>query len=134
VDYALLRIDTLTGAGTFQAFIALEGVRSIAAGRLVTGVDPSGVSQLPLRFALEQNYPNPFNPTTLIRYELPRMSDVNLAVYDMLGREVALLVNERKGPGRYSVEFQASVSATGVYFCRLTAGAFTQTRKMLVVR
>lgn len=85
-------------------------------------------------FALEQNYPNPFNPTTLIRYQLPEGSSVQLIVFDMLGREVTTLVNERKEAGVYDVKFDASGLASGLYFYRLKAGAFVQTRKLLLIR
>jgi CubicO group peptidase (beta-lactamase class C family) len=71
---------------------------------------------------LYQNYPNPFNPTTIIRYQLTAPGTVRLAVYDLLGREAALLVNEAKAPGRYEVRFDAAGLASGVYLCRLTAG------------
>jgi hypothetical protein len=80
------------------------------------------------------NYPNPFNPTTIFTYQLPAASQVNLAIYDLLGRELAVLVNERKGPGRHDVTFDASALTSGVYLYRVTAGAFSQSRKMIVVR
>jgi len=94
---------------------------------------------LPERVRLMQNYPNPFNPSTTIRYEVPgtergEASEVRLAVFDLLGREVALLVNERKAPGRYSLQFDGSGLAGGVYFYRLTAGTSAQTRRMLLLR
>jgi hypothetical protein len=88
----------------------------------------------PSTFVLLQNYPNPFNPTTVIRYQLSAVSDVRLVVYDMLGREVAVLVNERKAPGSYSAHLNASGFASGVYLYRLTAGTFSETRKMALVR
>jgi hypothetical protein len=88
----------------------------------------------PLQYALSQNYPNPFNPATLISYQLPVARNVRLVVYDLLGREVAILVNERKAPGNYEVRFDAGGLASGVYLCRLTAGSFVQTQKMILVR
>jgi len=106
-----------------------------------TGVDPGTVSVellrgdgTPSHFALEQNYPNPFNPNTTILYELPKVSQVTLSVYDLLGREVAVLVNEMKLPGNYEVRFDASGLVSGVYLYRLNAGSFVQTRKMVVVK
>jgi hypothetical protein len=81
-----------------------------------------------------QNYPNPFNPTTVVRYQLPTASDVRVFVYDVLGHQVAVLVNERKAPGSYEVGFQAGELASGVYLCRLSAGSFVETRKMLLLR
>jgi hypothetical protein len=95
---------------------------------------------LPDDLELHQNYPNPFNPTTVLKYSLPAVSDVKLAVYDLLGREVAVLVDDRKAPGIHEVTFdarrpggQATGLASGVYLYRLTAGNSTTTRKMLLV-
>ncbi len=76
---------------------------------------------LPLTYSLGQNYPNPFNPTTTIRYELPMRSHVTLTVYDMLGREVGLLVNGDIGPGLHNVQFEGANLASGVYFYRIVA-------------
>ncbi|HTY37772.1 MAG TPA: YCF48-related protein, partial [Bacteroidota bacterium] len=95
----------------------------------------------PEEFRLEQNYPNPFNPTTSIRYTVEGVrsqgsgvSDVRLVVYDMLGREVAVLVNEREGPGNYEVSFDGRKLSSGVYLYRLTAGSSTAVRKMVLVK
>jgi len=79
-------------------------------------------------------YPNPFNPSTTIRYEVPESGEVRLSVHDMLGREVSLLVNERVEAGTYEVKFDGSGYASGVYFCRLTAGSLAQIRKLLLLR
>ncbi len=89
---------------------------------------------VPKQFALEQNYPNPFNPTTMIRYELPLASAVSLKVYDVLGREVATLVNERQEAGAYSIPFNATALSSGIYFYRLQAGNFVATKKMMLVK
>jgi hypothetical protein len=83
---------------------------------------------------LNQNYPNPFNPSTTIKYELPKASDVRLAVYDLLGREVSVLVNERRDAGVHEVKFDGDGISNGVYFYRLTAGNFVQTRKLLLLK
>jgi hypothetical protein len=80
------------------------------------------------------NYPNPFNGTTVVSSQLPVASWMKLAVYDILGREVAVLVNERMNPGWHAVRFDAAGLPTGIYFCRLTAGNFVQTRKMLLTK
>ncbi len=85
-------------------------------------------------YTLEQNYPNPFNPTTTISYALPNASHVTLKVYDMLGRVVATLVNQDQEQGRYTTTFDASRLASGVYISRLTAGNFTKTMKMLMIK
>jgi predicted outer membrane repeat protein len=97
-------------------------------------VDVASRVSVPLSYMLIQNYPNPFNPTTVVGYQLPVAGSVTLAVYDMLGREVAMLVNERKGPGSYTVEFHAAGLASGVYICRMNAGGFTESRRMLLLR
>lgn len=91
---------------------------------------------LPRTFQLHQNYPNPFNPSTTIVYELPTASPVTLKVFDTLGREVTTLIQERQDAGRYEVSFSSAALslASGVYFYRLEAGAFSQTRKMLLIK
>jgi len=99
----------------------------------VTGVTEQTLLA-PTQFHLSQNYPNPFNPGTTIKYELPRSSVVKLSVFDMLGREVAVLVNERKNAGLHEVRFNASGLATGAYFYRLQADGFVQSKKLLVLK
>ncbi len=89
---------------------------------------------LPRSFALTQNYPNPFNPTTAISYQLSAVSFVTLKVYDILGREVATLVNERQNPGSYTVKFDGSKMPSGVYFYRLNAGIHSATMKMMSIK
>lgn len=85
-------------------------------------------------YALLASYPNPFNPTTTIRYAIAQAQTVNLAVFDDLGRVVATLVNEKKGAGEYSVQFDARSLASGPYFCRLRAGRNVLTNKLLLLR
>ena len=99
-----------------------------------TGIVDHKTGNLPGQFALEQNYPNPFNPTTVVRYQLPLASNVRLTVYDLLGREVSTLVNEREGPGSYEVKFDGAGLSSGVYFYRLTADNLVQTRKLMLLR
>jgi hypothetical protein len=89
---------------------------------------------MPTAYVLHQNYPNPFNPRTVVSCQLPVASDVRLVVCDILGREVAVLLNERKAPGRYTAEFDASGLASGIYFYHLTAGKFEETRKMVLLK
>jgi hypothetical protein len=97
------------------------------------GVDPSDRA-IPGSYSLDQNYPNPFNPSTVVSYQLPVAGQVKLVVYDLLGREVAVLVNEQKAPGRYDVQFNASGLSSGTYFYRLTAGQYAQSRKMVILK
>jgi hypothetical protein len=89
-------------------------------------------SSLPSDFRLFQNYPNPFNPTTSIRYSVLSSTYVNLTVYNVLGQEIQTLVNEEKYPGMYEVVFDASHLSSGIYFYRLTAGQYTETKKMIL--
>ncbi len=89
---------------------------------------------LPTEYRLDQNYPNPFNPTTVIRYEIPYSATVRLTVYNLLGQEIAVLVSERQTPGIYEADFQASNLPSGTYLYRLTAGQYTLTKKMLLLK
>lgn len=89
---------------------------------------------LPYEFRLEQNYPNPFNPSTAISYQLPAISSVTLEVFDILGRNVATLVNERLNPGKYTVRWNAEGLPSGVYSYQLKAGTFAQTRQMILTK
>jgi hypothetical protein len=92
------------------------------------------LSQISVAFELEQNYPNPFNPGTTIKYKLPQASLVNLKVYNVLGQEVATLVDESQPAGIHAVQFDGSGLSSGVYFYRLSAGDFVQTRKLMLLR
>jgi hypothetical protein len=85
-------------------------------------------------FALSQNYPNPFNPTTKIRYSIPNQGFVTLKVFDVLGREIATLVNKEQPVGNYEVEFDASSLTSGIYFYRIQAGEFVETKKMVLMK
>jgi 5'-nucleotidase len=88
----------------------------------------------PVEFTLEQNYPNPFNPTTTINYSIPEAGNVELKVYDVLGNEVANLVNQEMAPGNYTANFDASSLASGIYIYRLRTGSLMQTRKMILMK
>ena len=89
---------------------------------------------VPIKYALEQNFPNPFNPTTTIKFSIPKEVQVNLVIYDILGEKVKELKNEVMKPGYYEVNFDAISLASGVYFYRLKAGDFVQTKKMLLMK
>jgi glucuronoarabinoxylan endo-1,4-beta-xylanase len=97
-------------------------------------VDNSQKDVYPDQFILTGNYPNPFNPTTTIIYQLPKVSDVKIKVFDMLGREVANLLNVKQKAGMYSVRFDATIFPSGVYLCRLTAGNYSETIKMILTK
>ena len=88
----------------------------------------------PTKFELSQNYPNPFNPATTIKYSVPAASFVTIKVYDILGREVASLVNEQKAAGSYNVQFNGNDLSSGVYLYRMQAGSFVQTKKLVLMK
>ena len=99
---------------------------------IVTGIESEEI--LPAEYALFQNFPNPFNPETRIQYQVSSISQVVLKVYDVIGKEVAVLVNEEQPGGRYEVEFDGSRLASGVYFYKLQAGDYVSTKKMILLR
>ena len=101
---------------------------------IVVVADAEENNQEPVSFRLYQNYPNPFNPTTVIKYQVPHSGLVSLKVFDVLGREVATLVDEEKEAGDYLVDFNAGMLPSGVYFYRLTTANSSATNKMLLVR
>ncbi|MDX1640793.1 MAG: T9SS type A sorting domain-containing protein [Balneolaceae bacterium] len=128
--------------------LAENGVIAVDTHRMSSGAKPrfelliasAGVDgfielgAVPEEFTLSQNYPNPFNPTTVIRYQLPVSSEVRLEVYDMLGRNVATLVNEQVAAGRHTVNFDAGNLSSGIYLYRLVAGSTVMTKKLTVVK
>lgn len=89
---------------------------------------------LPNEFSLSQNYPNPFNPSTIINYTIPQNSFVSLKIYNVLGNEVTILIDEEKSIGNYSIEFNGSNLSSGIYFYRFTAGSFVETKQMLILK
>jgi hypothetical protein len=103
---------------------------------LIGGVNGVGTRDagIPRRTQLDVNYPNPFNPSTVVSCQLSVASNVKLGIYDLLGREVAVLLNERKEPGRYSFRWNAEGNASGVYLCRMLAGGITRSIRMLYLR
>jgi hypothetical protein len=107
---------------------------SIFVKNQATNVEDEGSLITPDEYNLAQNYPNPFNPTTTITFTLPKQDLVVLKVYNILGQEVATLINEVRNAGRYSKIFDASQLPSGVYIYKLTAGSFTESRKMILLR
>jgi hypothetical protein len=99
----------------------------------ITGIENTG-SELPVQFTLEQNYPNPFNQSTSIQYVIGSRQFVQLKVYDVLGNEIATLVNEEKSVGSYEINFNARSLSSGIYFYNLQAGSFVEIRKMILIK
>ncbi|HEY3295006.1 MAG TPA: C25 family cysteine peptidase [bacterium] len=129
---------TLTFANVFPA--SVDTMRPGRAIRITTqapdnfnAADPV-VKPLPKQFALHEAYPNPFNPTTELQFDLPRAGNATLRVYDMLGRDVATLVDGHRAAGTYTVSFNATNLPSGLYFARLTAGSNTQVRKLMLIK
>ena len=100
----------------------------------ISGENIQQIVQIPKEFKLDQNYPNPFNPTTRIDYSLPFDSKVSLQIFDVLGREVITLVNDNQRAGYYSIDFNASNLASGIYYYRMSTGDFVAIKKMVVIK
>ncbi len=120
---------TLNSAGDLLA----SSVKVLVAST-VTEINDVNNSNLTYTFALQQNYPNPFNPTTTIKYQLPQAGFVSLKVYDILGSEVASLVNQQQQAGNYIVNFDASQITSGIYFYRLESNNYSVTKRMLLLK
>jgi hypothetical protein len=120
--------DNLTG---FTGCLMAWGIRFN--GDNLTGVEPVS-GNIPEKFELFQNYPNPFNPVTTIKFDIPDNSNVKLSVFDMLGREVKVLLNENKVAGSYSLDFNAAELSSGTYFYKLEAGKYTDIKKMVLIK
>lgn len=135
LKYNLAASKNLKGIGIWA--LGYDGSRTelwdLLRQRIITGAG-SRISSGPSGFALSQNYPNPFNPSTVINYEVPKSSNITLSVYDILGREVAVLVNGEKSPGSYSVRFDGSSLPGGVYLYRLVSDNFSAVKKFILVK
>jgi hypothetical protein len=121
LNYRLKNISA-GGNSSYSNIIAVSGITSVAD------------KTIPDKYSLSQNYPNPFNPSTTINYALPLESFTTLKIYDITGREVAILVNERKQAGRYTVNFNAENYASGVYYYTIRAGDYFRSRKMILLK
>ena len=109
-------------------------LRTTTGGVVSVEEEPNPTSHVPHQFVLGQNFPNPFNPSTTISYQVPTQSHVALMVFDVLGHNVATLVNDVKEPATYRVQFDGSGLASGVYFYRMHAGTYIETKKLLLLR
>jgi hypothetical protein len=128
----LLDLD-ITTLGCCPVGWAIGAGGVIVGTGFITGTTENN-NQTPVQYSLSQNYPNPFNPSTRISFQLPKAGVVNLVVFDLLGREVKSLVSDFRQAGTYSIEFDASNYASGVYFYKLQSGSFTETKKMLLIK
>jgi hypothetical protein len=125
----------MAGAHTVSTYVLRGTGQAVLPGGKVADLRIQAVqASVPSSFVLHQNYPNPFNPLTMIRYDLPEKGKVRLAVYDILGREIAVLVDQQQEAGYYSIPFLADKLSSGVYFYELVSGSRTEIKKMLLVR
>ncbi len=121
-------------AGGYELWMSCKG-RGIAVLTVLDGTTSvESKKESPTSFELSQNYPNPFNPTTTISFSIPSSTFTSLKIYDILGNELATLVNEVKPAGNYILDFDASALSSGVYFYRLSTGKFTEAKKMILLR
>jgi len=118
--------------GAPEASYGVDDVRLEITNDPGTGIED--YETIPTRYELSQNYPNPFNPTTKIHYNIPREGNVTLKVYNMIGQEVASLVNENKPAGSHQVTFNAKELASGMYIYRIQVGSFMSAKKMLLIK
>ncbi|MEQ8524570.1 choice-of-anchor I family protein [Gracilimonas sp.] len=138
VTYQQTLANFITSSGALNGTITSEDYpvggedRITVFEEMETSNEPN--AGIPERFALKQNYPNPFNPTTQIAFDLPETAEVRLSVFDMLGRKVTDLVNERMSAGTHSVQFDASALSSGMYIYRIEAGSFSKTQKMMLIK
>ena len=134
LNFRTVTDSTLYAGGAHPTITTGQGVFEYT--WILTGIGNTNVNS-PKEFLLKQNYPNPFNPSTKINYEIPTTGFVSLRVYDVLGNEIATLVNEKQNAGEYNIDFNAGQYgnvSSGVYFYKLTVGEFTETKTMLLVK
>ncbi len=127
-----IRTLAILGEDLFAGFYD-GSVRRRSLSEMITSVEENN-NEIPIALSLAQNYPNPFNPSTTIYYTIPKQSNVTLKVFDALGSEVAILNNKEHPQGNYEVEFDGSDLTSGVYFFRLQAGEFIETKKMILIK
>ncbi len=136
-EYADTSIFNLKYNQSAAAFTGADG--GLPAGDLnwwngIVGVNDNNNNALPTKFTLEQNYPNPFNPSTKIIYNVPKESQVKLEIFNILGQQVATLVNEVKPSGKYTINFDASKLSSGVYVYQLTSQNQILSKKMMLLK
>jgi hypothetical protein len=131
VRFTAQNTTAITLGSTNTSALRGIGIRLDSLGQLGTEIRTAST---PKEYQLNQNYPNPFNPTTVIEFAIPTTETVSLKIYDVLGREVATLLNERRNAGVHRINFNATNLSSGTYFYRLQAGTFTQTKKMILVK
>lgn len=120
--------DMRNGGGIYAQNLNFDGTFG-----LPTGIQPIS-GNVPDKYSLKQNYPNPFNPSTIISYQIPKPGNVKLTVYDILGNEVKVLVNQFQNAGSYNIRFDGTDLSSGTYFYKLSAGNFIETRRLVLIK
>ena len=104
-------------------------------GQAVTSNEISEfIDLMPKGYSLSQNYPNPFNPTTKIKFSIPISGNVKIIIFDPLGKEIQILLNEYKSIGSYEIDFNSSLLSSGIYFYQLISGKYSKTKKMIILK
>lgn len=130
-DSVMIQFQILSNSGSDPGIGSYALIDDLTFGQTS---DVTQLSQIPLEYSLEQNYPNPFNPSTKIEYSIPNESFVQLKIFDLLGNEVATIVNEEQSAGKYQVDFTATHFSSGLYFAQLNAGSQMSTIKMILLK
>ena len=112
----------------------LQWITFIDRTTIGTSINDKTTNQIPSRFILEQNYPNPFNPETIIKYYVPYNSNISIKIYNILGVEVATLFKGNTPAGEYSIKFNGSNLASGIYLCRMETNNFSDTKKLILLK
>ena len=121
----LLQAQYLGGDGRGDVMVSLTNI-TISVKEITV--------ELPTKYSLDQNYPNPFNSSSNFKFQISKLGDVKIVVYDIMGKEVQTLVNETLKPGTYEATFDGSMQNSGVYFYKLMTNGFTETKKMLMIK
>ena len=112
----------------------MSGIWQRPLSDILNSIEKNYTYSTPIRFSLEQNYPNPFNPITTIPFTITSRSFVSLKIFDLLGREVDILINGILPAGSFSCKWDATGKTSGIYFCCLQSGSYTETKKLIVLR
>ncbi|TRZ51815.1 T9SS C-terminal target domain-containing protein [bacterium] len=134
VRYRVKAVDNTDWASVLSDFASTTGISQDGGIESEGGDNLLRNSNIPKEFNLSQNYPNPFNPVTKINFAIPKSGFVTLKIYDILGMEIKTLVNEMKQPGYYTVDFNGSSLASGIYFYRVVAGNFVSVKRMVLIK
>ncbi|MQY80474.1 MAG: T9SS type A sorting domain-containing protein [Bacteroidetes bacterium] len=129
-----IHASDLDGDGDMDVLSASKKDNKIAWYENLMSTDIKNNANKPVKFSLYQNYPNPFNPVTVISYQLPGVSEVELSIYNLMGQKAAALVSEKQNGGSHQVEWDTSGFASGIYYYKIKDGKFVDVRKMILIK